>query len=136
MKEKDIRWLQRFSNFKKAFNQLEIAVDMDEHSDLEREGLIQRFEYTYELAWNTMKDFLEDQGYQNITGSKDAVRQAVKSGLINDGEMWFDMIESRKLTSHTYDEETSKQIAENIIEHYYGLLKSLIKKFDESSKMV
>lgn len=84
-------------------------MQKEEFTDLEREGLIQRFEYTYELAWNTMKDYLEDQGYRDITGSKDTVKQAFQSGLITDGETWFDMIESRKLTSHTYDEETAEK---------------------------
>lgn len=126
MEQKDIRWKQRFSNFKKAFAQLEEAVQKEEFTDLEREGLVQRFEYTYELAWNTMKDYLEDQGYRDITGSKDAVKQAFQSGLIAEGETWFDMIESRKLTSHTYDEETAEKIAEKIINYYYPAFNSLI----------
>lgn len=126
MEQKDIRWKQRFSNFKKAFAQLEEAAQKEEFTDLEREGLIQRFEYTYELAWNTMKDYLEDQGYRDITGSKDAVKQAFQSDLIADGETWFDMIESRKLTSHTYDEETAEKIAEKIINDYYPAFNSLI----------
>jgi len=103
----DIRWQQRLNNLKRAFEQLEKAVKIDDISDLEREGLIQRFEYTFELAWLTMKDFLEDQGFQNISGSKDAIRQAFQSGLITDAENWLEMIESRKLSTQTYNEETA-----------------------------
>ena len=103
----DIRWQQRLNNLKRAFEQLEKAVKIDDISDLEREGLIQRFEYTFELAWLTMKDFLEDQGFQNISGFKDAIRQAFQSGSITDAENWLEMIESRKLSTQTYNEETA-----------------------------
>lgn len=128
---KDIRWQQRFSNFLKAYKQLEIAVDMEEYTDLEREGLIQRFEYTYELAWLTVKDYLEDQGYQNITGSKDAIRLAYQAGLIADAEEWLEMVESRKLTTHTYDEETAIQIADKIKEEYSYMFSRLAASLNE-----
>ncbi len=126
--KQDIRWKQRFSNFKKAFEQLEKAVEMDSYSDLEREGLIQRFEYTYELAWLTMKDYLEDQGYQNITGSKDAIKQALQAGLLENAEDWMEMVESRKLSTHTYDMETAKEIAGKIIDEYYEMFRDLINR--------
>lgn len=120
---KDIRWLQRFSNYSKAFGQLENAVNLAnqrELSELERQGLVQGFEYTYELAWNTIKDFYENQGETEIQGSRDAIRLAFKRGLIDDGDSWMAMIKSRTLTSHTYDEETAKAIAKDIIDCYYG----------------
>jgi nucleotidyltransferase substrate binding protein (TIGR01987 family) len=100
------------------------------YSDLEREGLIKRFEYTYELAWNTMKDFLEEQGYTNITGSKDAIRQAFQVNLIKDGSEWMKMVDSRILTSHTYNEETAEEIAEEIRESYFYVFKELIEKLE------
>ena len=126
----DIRWQQRFKNFKKAFDLLSEAVNMNDYSDLEREGMIQRFEFTYELAWNTMKDFLEDQGTTNITGSKDAIKEAFNSGLITDGDEWFKMVESRKLSSHTYDEKTAEEIADKIKENYSDLFAELIKRLE------
>jgi len=129
--ESDIRWQQRYSNFLKAYKQLEDAVDMEDYSDLEREGMIQRFEYTYELAWNTMKDYLEDQGFQNITGSKDAIRQAFQVGLIKDAEGWLEMIESRKLSTHTYDEETAVKIAEKIKADYFDMFGELVRNLNE-----
>lgn len=131
--KQDIRWKQRFSNFKKAFEQLEIAVKMSTYTDLEREGLIQRFEYTYELAWLTMKDYLEDQGYQNITGSKDAIKQALQAGLLENAEDWMEMVESRKLSTHTYDMETAKEIAGKVINEYYEMFRDLINRLTKEN---
>lgn len=129
--KQDIRWKQRLSNFKKAFEQLEKAVDLETYSDLEREGLIQRFEYTYELAWLTMKDYLEEQGFQNITGSKDAIKQSLQAGLIVNGEGWMEMVESRKLSTHTYDKETAKEISEKVTNEYYVLFRDLIVRLEK-----
>ncbi len=122
---KDMRWKQRYNNYIKALEQLASAVNLDTYNDLEREGLIQRFEYTYELAWLTIKDYLEDQGFQNITGSKDAFRQANNSGIISNADKWMEMIESRKLTTHTYDKDTAMEIAEKIVSDYFLLFKGL-----------
>ncbi len=87
--------------------------------DIIKEGLIQRFEYTHELAWNVMKDFLQEAGNNNIFGSKDATREAFTSGLIENGVVWMDMIQSRSKTSHTYNEETANDIFIKIINEYY-----------------
>ena len=98
MNQSERRWVRRFNNFVKAFAQLEEAVKLSrqrELSKLEQQGLIQAFEYTHELAWKTMKDFLEERGAQNIYGSKDATREAFKAGLIDNGEVWMEMIQSR-----------------------------------------
>ena len=122
MSKKDIRWLQRFSNFEKAFSQLTSAVELAAErdlSDLEKQGLIQAFEYTHELAWNTLKDFLEYRGVQKMYGSRDASREAFNAGLIEDGEAWMEMIKSRNQTTHTYDEATVAQIVSSVIESYY-----------------
>ena len=89
--DNDIRWKQRFSNFKKAFLQLKQAVDTyDKHAeDIIKEGTIQRFEFTHELAWKVIKDFLEYEGYQNISGSRSATRQAFNIGLVEEGQVWI-----------------------------------------------
>lgn len=127
----DVRWQQRFSNFNKALSKLQVVIDRlnldvdDEQlseylSELEKEGLIQRFEYTHELAWNVMKDYLEYQGNSTITGSRDATREAFKIGLILDGELWMDMIICRNTTSHTYNEETATEIFLKIIRSYFN----------------
>jgi nucleotidyltransferase substrate binding protein (TIGR01987 family) len=130
MGKQDVRWEQRFSNLKKAFAQLEKAVQMPSYSDLEREGLIQRFEYTYELSWNTLKDFLEFRGNTGIIGSKDAIRLAYEVGLITGADSWMRMVNSRTLTSHTYNEETAIEITELIKEEYYFLFKRLIERLE------
>ena len=122
MSTQDIRWIQRFTHFSQAFSQLKEAVELAQErklSKLEEQGLIQAFEYTHELAWNTLKDFLEEHGARNLYGSKDTTREAFKRGLIDNGEAWMDMINSRNLTSHTYNESTAAQIASAILEVYF-----------------
>jgi nucleotidyltransferase substrate binding protein (TIGR01987 family) len=126
MSDKDIRWIQRFNNFKRAFVKLDSAAKKSSRSELEQEGLIQRFEYTYELAWNTLKDFFEYQGYTEISGSRDAFKLAIERGLIKEGKDWMKMIESRQRTSHTYDQETADGIAELIIDIYVSKFSDLI----------
>ncbi|MBU3662463.1 MAG: nucleotidyltransferase [Bacteroidetes bacterium] len=91
-----IRWKQRFENFSDAFKHLKYAVEeVKNPNDLEKEGTIQRFESTHELAWKVMKDFLKDKGIQGIIGSKDATRLAFQNDIISNGQTWMDMIESR-----------------------------------------
>ncbi len=122
MSDPDIRWIQRFAHFSQAFSQLKEAVELAQArrlSKLEQQGLIQAFEYTHELAWNTLKDFLEERGVHNLYGSKDTTREAFKRGLIENGEAWMEMITSRNLTSHTYNEATAAQIASAILETYF-----------------
>lgn len=135
MSEQDIRWQQRFANYKKALLQLESAVTLSQQralSHLEKQGVIQAFEFTHELAWNVLKDYLQDQGNQTIKGSKDATREAFKVGLIIDGEQWMAMIQSRNMSSHTYNESTANQLVEAIIHHYFPLfvvLQSEMEKY-------
>ena len=134
MNNQDIRWLQRFSNYEKALNQLRNAVQLAkkrELSELEQQGMIQAFEYTHELAWKTLKDFLENKGYKDIYGSKDTIRLAFKIGLIQNGEIWMDMIVNRKQTSHTYNAETSEKIVNNIKKKYFVEFQALQAKFNE-----
>ncbi|MBE0410237.1 MAG: nucleotidyltransferase substrate binding protein [Anaerolineales bacterium] len=128
MSVEDIRWKQRFNNFLKAYSQLEEGVKLANQrslTNLENQGLIQAFEFTHELAWNTLKDFLENRGVQNLYGSKDTTRVAFQSGLIENGEVWMDMIMSRNLTSHTYDESTATQIVSAILNTYFTEFKTL-----------
>lgn len=119
--EQDIRWKQRFQNYRKALAQLKKFIDKGDLSELERQGLIKAFEYTYELAWNTLKDFMTYRGQSDIYGSRDAIRTAFTYGLIDDGEGWMDMLQSRNRTSHTYNEETAEEITEAVFSRYYKL---------------
>ena len=124
----DIRWKQRFSNFRKAIVQLRDAVATGKSrslSKLEEQGLIQNFEYTYELGWNVLKDYLEYQGEQDIKGSRDTIQKAFKSRLIEDGEGWMNMFRSRNLSTHTYNEDTAREIADLIINEYIILFEQL-----------
>lgn len=100
-------------------------------SELEVQGLIQAFEFTHELAWNVMKDFFFEQGNNTIMGSKDATREAFQFGLIQDGENWMDMIRSRNLSTHTYNEQIAKEIAEKILTVYFQLFENFLKRLNE-----
>lgn len=118
----DIRWKQRFDNFARALHQLTLAVELSQQrplSDLEKQGVIQGFEVVHELAWNVLKDFLEHEGIQGIIGSRGAVREAFRRALIDDGELWMDMIEKRNLSSHTYNQELAEELVCLIIDGYY-----------------
>lgn len=130
--EQNIRWEQRFLNFKKALLKLSEAIEYV-HSNVDnnnesleevldeiiKEGLIQRFEYTHELAWNVMKDYAIYQGNTTVGGSRDATREAFQWNLIQNGAVWMDMIASRNKTSHTYDEFTANEIYSKILNEYY-----------------
>ena len=133
MSSQDIRWIQRSNNFDKAFSQLKEAVELARQcqlSKLEAQGLIQGFEYTHELAWNTLKDFLEDRGVRNLYGSRDTTRTAFQRGLIENGETWMEMIPSRNLTTHTYNESTASQIVEAILNTYFAEFQVLQTKLE------
>lgn len=135
MTTQDIRWIQRLQHFAKALDQLRKAVEKDTLNELEEQGLIQAFEYTYELSWNMLKDYLKDQGDTNITGSRDAFRLAFKRELIEEGEIWMDMVRSRTLTSHTYNEELAEEVADAIRQQYYPqlvLLQAQMESIKES----
>ncbi|QRQ99510.1 nucleotidyltransferase substrate binding protein [Dyadobacter sandarakinus] len=124
MSEQDIRWEQRFENYKKALKKLGAALQLDAErslSELERQGVIQAFEYTHELAWKVMQDFFIYQGNTEIRGLRNATRQAFSVNLISDGNNWMEMIKKRKLTSHTYNEEISEEIYTNIVGQFYPL---------------
>lgn len=128
----DIRWIQRFNNFLRALQTLTEAVRLSQErglSRLEEQGLIQGFEFTHELAWNVLKDYLEEKGLSGIIGSKDATRGAFKNGLIEDGEAWMDMIKARNLTSHTYNQEVADDIAGNILTRFYPALEKMSRTF-------
>jgi nucleotidyltransferase substrate binding protein (TIGR01987 family) len=117
----DIRWLQRLDSYRRALATLVDAVDISQQralSNLEKQGLIQSFEFTHEIAWNLMKDWLAWQGKPDIGGSRDASREAFASGLIQDGEAWMEMIKSRNQSSHTYNESVANHIAVLICGQY------------------
>jgi nucleotidyltransferase substrate binding protein (TIGR01987 family) len=101
--------------------QLQKFIDHGELNELEEQGLIKAFEYTYELAWNTIKDFYTDQGVTDIQGSRDAFKLAANRDLIKNVGKWMDMVNSRIKTVHTYDEEIADEIANDIVEFYHPM---------------
>lgn len=131
--EQDIRWKQRFMNYEKALNVLRNFTTVEKLNVREEQGLIKSFEYTYELGWNVMKDFLIEKGNNEIFGSKDAIRQAFKMGIIKDGDAWMDMVNDRNRTVHTYDYENAEIVVNNILtkhiaafEIFYSKMKSYL----------
>ena len=126
--EDDIRWVQRFDNYQRALAQLTKFINKGELNELEEQGLIQAFEFTHELAWNVLRDYLREQGNPNIHGSRDATREAFKLDLIRNGDSWMDMIIDRNRTSHTYNQETAQAIANNITGRFFTLFVMLQEK--------
>lgn len=133
MTSQDIRWVQRFSNYRKAMLTLSEAADLASTralSNLEQQGLIQGFEFTHELAWNVLKDYLEAQGFVGIIGSRNATREAFKNALIADGEVWMDMIKARNMSSHTYSTEIAQKIATDILQRFYPAFEAMAATFN------
>ncbi|MCM0036508.1 MAG: nucleotidyltransferase substrate binding protein [Burkholderiaceae bacterium] len=133
----DIRWKQRFSNYTKAFQSLTEAVELSQQrelSSLEKQGLIQSFEFTHELAWKMLKDYLEYQGITNIVGSRDASRVAFQNTLIQDGEVWMQMIAARNQTSHTYNIKVAQAVVDSILMQFYPALNQLANKFGDLAR--
>jgi nucleotidyltransferase substrate binding protein (TIGR01987 family) len=121
----DIRWQQRFANYQRALQQLETFFEPPSLNNREQQGLIKAFEYTFELAWNSLRDLLRSQGNSSLLGSRDTLREAFRLGLIEDGETWMLMIQDRNLTSHTYNRSTAEAIAANIVDRYRACFKDL-----------
>ena len=121
--EQDIRWKQRFFNFEKALGQLSEAIELygSNPLDIIKEGIIQRFEFTHELSWKVMRDYLEYEGLNNINGSRSATREAFNKGLLEKGDIWMKMIESRNTTVHNYDAAILESEFTKIVTEYYPL---------------
>lgn len=131
VQQKEIRWRQRFQNFEKAFNQLKSAVELyPDLSDLEKEGLIQRFEYTFELAWKVLKDYLQGKNV-DAKFPRDVIKQSFHYELIVEGEVWMDMLEKRNLIAHTYNEENFKLAVATITSSYFDVLDQLYCKLSK-----
>lgn len=132
----DVRWKQPLNNYSKALSQLNVGIQLYNQrplSSIEQQGLIKAFEFTYELAWNVMKDFLEHQGVIDIIGSRDAFREAFQNNLIHDADTWMEMIKSRNQTSHIYNESVAKEIIEKITHNYFPLFVSFQTKISAHS---
>ncbi len=125
MENKDIRWKQRFQNFEKSLNHLDEAVKIKNPDTLQRAGMIQFFEMSFELSWNVMKDYVQELGFSNVRSPRDSIKKAFEIGLVTNGHDWLEFLEDRNMTSHAYDEETAKEIENLIRIKYLQLLKEL-----------
>ena len=125
MSNLDVRWQQRFSNYRRALEQLEGFFEPPTLNEREQQGLIKAFEYTFELAWNTLGDLLRSQGNADLLGSRDTLREAFRVNLISDGEAWMLMIQDRNLTSHTYNRATALDIEAHIRGAYLSCFQAL-----------
>jgi nucleotidyltransferase substrate binding protein (TIGR01987 family) len=136
MENNDIRWKQRFDNFSKALSLLEKALQIENPDFLQKAGIIQFFEMSFELSWNMVKDYLEEQGFIDVKSPRSALKKAFEIDLISDGHSWMDLLVDRNLTSHTYDEDKATEV-ENLIHHkYFPLLKELYNSFKNKIDVV
>jgi len=133
MENHDIRWKQRFQNFEKALGHLAEALEIEQPDLLQKAGIIQFFEMSYELAWNTLKDYLEEQGFIDVKSPRNAIKKAFEIGLIENGHTWMDLLLDRNLTAHTYDEEKATEVEELIHEKYYPVLTELYETLKKKS---
>jgi nucleotidyltransferase substrate binding protein (TIGR01987 family) len=129
--EQDIRWKQRFENFNNAFQLLKEVRELDyaKLSQLEKEGIVQRFEFTLELAWKTLKDKMENDGLiLDQISPKSVVREAFANKYIDQADEWFQMISNRNLLSHTYDLSVFEKVVPVILNEYISIFEGLINK--------
>ena len=129
-KLKEIRWKQRFENFDKSYKLLKKYSNQEITTELERAGIIQFFEMTFELAWKVLKDYLESEGYM-VKSPRETVKQAFQIGLIDNGHIWIDALSNRNLTTHTYDEELATKMTSEILNAYLPELDKLYNKLSE-----
>lgn len=125
MKQEDIRWKQRFQNFHNSMRYLKMALDIPQPTVVEKAGLIQFFEICFELSWNVLKDYLEEQGIMEIKYPRESIKKAFETGLISDGHIWLEALTDRNITSHLYDELMADKAIADIRNRYYPLLLAL-----------
>ncbi len=126
--EKDIRWKQRFQNLERAFLFLQKATNLGTYDDLQGAGLVQSFEFTFELAWKTLKDYLEMQGI-SASFPREVIKQSFATNLIDDGHLWIKMLDKRNELTHTYNDEQARRAVEIIRNEYYPAIKQMYDTF-------
>ncbi len=127
---KEIRWKQRFENFDKSYKLLKKYSYKPIVTELERAGIIQFFEMTFELAWKVLKDYLESEGYM-VKSPRETIKQAFQIGLIDNGHVWIDALSNRNLTTHTYDEELATKMTSEILDTYLPELDKIYEKLSK-----
>lgn len=132
MNQKEIRWHQRFENFEKSFLLLKQSLDIANPSIVERAGLIQFFEVTFELSWKLLKDYLESQNV-NPQFPRDVIKEAFHYEIITDGDIWMTMLGDRNLTVHTYNETKAAEIEDKIRNLFFPALDRLYRSMKEKT---
>jgi nucleotidyltransferase substrate binding protein (TIGR01987 family) len=130
----DVRWEQRFQNYERALAALSRGLQQREYNELERQGLIQAFEYCYELAWKTLQDIITERGFVDIAGPRPVLQKSFELGLISDGHAWMQMVKSRNATAHTYDEQKALEIIAIVRSQYHQLFVDLDKRLRREVK--
>ena len=125
----DIRWQQRFDNYQKIFALLRDALLMPTPDIVQKAGIIQFFEITFELSWKLMKDYLESKGFQSVNSPREAIRKAYEVGLIADGHIWIKLLESRNITTHVYNVQEITLIEDDLAAKYFPLFEALHETF-------
>jgi nucleotidyltransferase substrate binding protein (TIGR01987 family) len=133
MDNDDIRWQQRFQNFEKSLEHLQEAMEIKDPDILQQAGLIHFFEMTFELSWNVLKDYLKEEGFDNIKSPRGTLKKAFEIDLIENGEHWLELLTDRNLTAHTYDEGKAKEVVKLIHEKYFPLLENLYLTFKQKA---
>ncbi|MEB2778997.1 nucleotidyltransferase substrate binding protein [Algoriphagus persicinus] len=131
MSNEDVRWIQRFANFRKAMNHLENSLQIPHPDIVQKAGIIHFFEMSFELAWNMVKDYLEEQGFVDIKSPRSALKKAFEMNILENGHAWMDLLQDRNLTAHTYDEQKASDMEQLISNKYFPLLKALLLSFKE-----
>jgi nucleotidyltransferase substrate binding protein (TIGR01987 family) len=131
MPRKDTRWKQRFSNFTKVIYHLEQALEIKDPDFVQKAGIIQFFEMSYDLAWNMLKDYLEEQGFDDVKSPRTALKKAYEIGILENGHFWMNLLVDRNMMSHTYDEARATEVDKQIQEVYFPLLKKLYLDFKQ-----
>jgi nucleotidyltransferase substrate binding protein (TIGR01987 family) len=130
MESADIRWKQRFNNYSKVISLLENALAVENTDMLQKAGIVQFFEMSFELAWNLTKDYLEEQGFTDVKTPRSALKKAFEVGIIENGHVWMELLQDRNLSAHTYDEKKANDLDSLIRNKYYTVLKSLYNTFN------
>ena len=133
MNSEDVRWKQRFQNFEKAIGYLEQALQIPSPDIVQKAGIIQFFEMSFELAWNMVKDYLEDQGFVDIKSPRGALKKAFEMNILENGHDWMDLLQDRNLTAHTYDEQKATEMEQLIKNKYFPILKALQISFNKKT---
>lgn len=131
MKNQDIRWQQRFDNFERSLNYLRDSLQLKDPDIIQQAGIIHFFELAFELSWNLLRDYLKEEGFDNVKSPRSALKKAFEIHLIEDGESWLELLSDRNLTTHTYDEAKAIEVVDLIHTKYFLLLEQLYYTFKQ-----